>query len=97
MGLLLDQTGRVNLTGIRDPAQAERLLLLESIATVLAVPDLGSPPSGTVVAPALGRRHWRRHSGDTISDRLPAPLSHTARSNAQEGGVLAASRANACP
>ena len=47
MGLLLEQNGRVNLTGIRDPAQAERLLLLESIATVLAVPDLGSPPSGT--------------------------------------------------
>ena len=47
MGLLLDRTGRVNLTGIRDPAQAERLLLLESIATVLAVPDLGSPPSGS--------------------------------------------------
>ena len=47
LGLLLDRTGRVNLTGIRDPAQAERLLLLESIATVLAVPDLGSPPSGT--------------------------------------------------
>ena len=46
MGLLLEQNGRVNLTGIRDPAQAERLLLLESIATVLAVPDLGSPPSG---------------------------------------------------
>ncbi len=40
--LLLQQRGRVNLTGIRDPAQAERLLLLESIATVLAVPNLRS-------------------------------------------------------
>ncbi len=38
--LLLQQRGRVNLTGVRDPAQAERLLLLESIATVVAVPEL---------------------------------------------------------
>ena len=40
MNLLLQQRGRVNLTGVRDPAQAERLLLLESIATVVAVPEL---------------------------------------------------------
>lgn len=38
--LLLRQRGRINLTGIRDPAQAERLLLLESVATVLAAPNL---------------------------------------------------------
>ena len=40
MNLLLQQRGRINLTGVRDPAQAERLLLLESIATVVAVPGL---------------------------------------------------------
>lgn len=40
MKLLLQQRGRINLTGVRDPAQAERLLLLESIATVVAVPEL---------------------------------------------------------
>ncbi|MDE2816245.1 MAG: 16S rRNA (guanine(527)-N(7))-methyltransferase RsmG [Chloroflexota bacterium] len=42
--LLLQQRGRINLTGIRDPAQAERLLLLESIATVLAAPRLRAAP-----------------------------------------------------
>ena len=40
MELLLQQRGRINLTGVRDCAQAERLLLLESIATVVAVPEL---------------------------------------------------------
>lgn len=42
--LLLQQRGRVNLTGIHDPAQAERLLLLESIATVVAAPRLRAAP-----------------------------------------------------
>ena len=44
--LLLQQRGRVNLTGVRDSAQAERLLLLESIATVLAVPELRTGGNG---------------------------------------------------
>ena len=46
MELLLQQQGRVNLTGIHDPAQAERLLLLESIATVMAAPVLRVHPNG---------------------------------------------------
>lgn len=45
LDLLLQQHGRVNLTGIRDPAQAERVLLLESIAAVLAAPNLRPAPS----------------------------------------------------
>ena len=48
MVLLLGQRGQVNLTGIRDLAQAERLLLLESIAAAIALPVLRAPPSGTV-------------------------------------------------
>ena len=40
MALLQEQQGRLNLTGIHEPAQIERLLLLESIAAVLAVPML---------------------------------------------------------
>lgn len=40
MQLLLEQRGRINLTGVRDSAQAERVLLLESIAAVVAVPEL---------------------------------------------------------
>ena len=46
MELLLQQQGRVNLTGIHDPAQAERLLLLESIATAMAAPMLRVHPNG---------------------------------------------------
>ena len=42
--LLLERRGRVNLTGIREPAQAERLLLLESIAAVVAIPLLSASP-----------------------------------------------------
>ena len=45
--LLLHMQGRVNLTGVRDSAQAERLLLLESIATVLAVPALRTGANGS--------------------------------------------------
>ena len=41
--LLLQQQGRVNLTAVRDPAEAERLLLLESIAAVRDVPALRAP------------------------------------------------------
>lgn len=46
MELLLQQRGRINLTGVRESAQAERLLLLESIATVLAVPALRAAATG---------------------------------------------------
>jgi 16S rRNA (guanine527-N7)-methyltransferase len=46
LGLLLNAQGsaqgRINLTGIRDPAQAERLLLLESIAALAVAPTLTS-------------------------------------------------------
>ncbi len=47
LGLLLQQRGRVNLTAIRDPAEAERVLLLESIAAVVAVPGLRAPAGGS--------------------------------------------------
>ena len=46
MELLLVQQGQINLTGIKDPAQAERLLLLESIAAVTAAPKLQATPTG---------------------------------------------------
>ena len=46
MELLLVQQGQINLTGIKDPAQAERLLLLESIAAVTAAPKLRTTPTG---------------------------------------------------
>ena len=41
--LLLARRQGVNVTGIRDPALAERLLLLESIAAVAAAPQLAAP------------------------------------------------------
>ena len=53
MVLLLGQRGQVNLTGIRDLAQAERLLLLESIAAAIALPILRAPPSGTAALKLL--------------------------------------------
>ena len=40
--LLLERRGRVNVTGIREPAQAERLLLLESIAAAAVAPLLAA-------------------------------------------------------
>lgn len=47
LALLIEHSGRVNLTGIREPVQAERLLLLESIAAVIALPALRDAPSGS--------------------------------------------------
>lgn len=40
--LLVERRGRANVTGIRDPAQAERLLLLESIAAAAVAPLLAA-------------------------------------------------------